>query len=290
MNTFLNGLIKIMITVYLLITPITASAQVEIISEPGADLSSLKELQQTVDAFNEVIKNKLQTDWQENVQVFICPDRNSFLTVAERETGDPQSKKVFEQSIYAFSQLSQQKIFIDQAGGKQKAQYERAEILSSFLFRSLWYQLNNKTMPNDIKVETSGTLNYLYWMNEGTGHYIGALVSEMLGFRSLKKWERERVIALRGLLKPMTEAEMQILGVSSWANFLIPGAAYKADVAAAYLFETAKPNGLKTIPLYYQRSADTKNAIAVWEASYELNYGEFIQNFISWYNRKVLLL
>ena len=158
--------------------------------------------------------------------------------------------------------------------------------MSTFIITIEW----NQTRPNDIAVETRGDLNYLYWMDQGISDYIGALVAEKQGLGSVTKWERHKLLLLRGTLAPMTQNEATILSVTSWANFMLVAPAYKADLMACYLIHSLKAKDLKAVAMYYQQSNGTTNITPVWESAFGLQYNEFIKDFVIWYNQEVLLL
>jgi hypothetical protein len=272
-----------------LLLPTAASAAVQVSAEAEVSPSTITEVQNTVAAFNSVIQDTMDVTLDDEIRIVICPNRESFLEVINREV-PTEKKRTQIDTVYASTYISNHAIFIDESGGLKKTANERAEIIGSYLCRHLLLQLNGQTLPNDIAVESRGVLNYLYWMNQGISDYVGALVAERQGLGSVAKWERHKLLLLRGTLTPMTQADAEVLSVTSWANFMVAAPASKADLMATYLIHSLKAKDLNAFVMYYQKSKGTTNITPVWESAFGLQYNEFIKDFVIWYNREVLLL
>lgn len=100
--------------------------------------------------------------------------------------------------------------------------------------------------------------------------YVGALVANRRGLRSIEKWKEERLQFLQRFysLKPISKEEVFFLILRSWAGFLVVNPEYKADLLITYLFKK-QAEGLKAIPEYYRQSEDTDNVYKVWEQAFE---------------------
>lgn len=285
----LHRLIIFLLMISSLFIPTAASAAVQITAEPGVSPITITEIQDTVEAFNSIIQDTMAVSLDDEIRIVICPDRETFLEAINQGL-PPEKKKTHIDTVYASTSLSNPTIFIDESGRLKKTAAERARIIGNYLCRHLLLQLNGHTRPNDIAVETRGVLNYLYWMDQGISDYVGALVAEKQGLESMAKWERHTLLLLRGTLTPMTMNEAEILSVSSWANFLLPAPTYKADLMVTYLIQSLKDKDLKLVAMYYQQSKGTTNIQSVWESTFGLQHNQFIKDFVTWYNREVLLL
>lgn len=285
----LHRLIIFLLMITSLLLPTAASAAVQITAEPGVSPTTITEIQNTVAAFNSVIQDTMAVFLDDEIRIVICPNREVFLEAINR--GLPSGKKKTHiDTVYASTSFPNHTIFIDESGRLKKTAAERARIIGNYLCRHLLLQLNGQTRPNDIAVETRGVLNYLYWMDQGISDYVGALVADKQGLESMEKWERHTLLLLRGTLTPMTTNEAEILSVASWANFMIAAPTYKADLMATYLIHSLKVKPLKAVTIYYQQSKGTTNILSVWESAFGLQHNEFIKDFVTWYNREVLLL
>lgn len=283
----MKKLLLALLVAILLSIPAVANAAITVTHEPGVGPEVVRDLHETVKAFDAVLQSTFRSTLDE-VKVIVCPDDQSVVTVLERET----QQKLTDQDVkaaYMWGGLKQQIIVVNAKTGEMKKPWERAEILSMFLIRQWQWELRGKKLPDEIKVETKGILDGLFWLDQGLADYIGAMVAEKRGLRSLEKWKSERVeyFSHSNTKQPMKPQDTQIMAVRSWAMFIIERAVYKADLFIAYFLEQESNKKLALMPDFYLKSANTEDVIGLWQSTFKLDYKPFCEAFVSWYNNTI---
>jgi hypothetical protein len=267
-----------------------ASAGIKVIAEPGTDPAIISDIRQTVDAFNSVLKETTNTRFDSNMNIFVCPDRQVFEQVIARELKVNVSPEDTPLESYLVTNKKKQTIIANAATGQLKENYQRAEILSIFLFLQWQYELRGGKPPDENRAESRGELDAFYWIDQGTADYIGARVAERRGLRSMEEWKNERVEFLRRTYptQQFTPKALFLLSLRSWAMWLVPSPAYKADLLVAYLFRQDTEKRLAVLPEYYSKSADTKDISLVFEQEFGMRYEQFANDYSQWYSDNIL--
>lgn len=278
--------LSILLAISLLASPGMATAEIRVVSEANTYPAVVAEVEQTVKTFNSVLKETMNASLDVDMNIFVCPNRDILVQVIEREQQIQPTQRSVPSEAYVFGSPKKQSIFINAETGATKENYERAELLSMFLVRQWQYELRGKKVPNEARTEVRGILDAFFWMDQGVADYIGAMVAEKRGFRSVEKWKTERVEFLSRFYsaEPFSLNEMHILSVRSWAMWLIKQPVYKADLITARLLEQETSKRLLAIPDYYSQSGSTENVKDQWEKAFGLNYEKFTTDFINWYN------
>ena len=130
----------------------------------------------------------------------------------------------------------------------------------------------------------------MFWVDIGAMDYIGALVSERLGIRSVEEWKKERIDVIKNLdsVKPISQNEIFVLSVSSWAMFLLDKPSYKADLLFSYLIEKQGKQSLIVLPTYYRESLSTTNIYEVLSRNFQIDCNQFFEEYIDWYNYQIM--
>jgi hypothetical protein len=285
---YLKKVILVLSMVVLLSVHAVADAAITVVSEPDVSPTAVVDLQKTAEAFDAVLKDTFKSALDVDVKIIACTDSQSVASVFEREMQQELSLKD-SKSGYMWGSLKRQIIIVNVKKGEMKEPWERVETLAMFLVRQWQWELRGKKAPNDINVETKGSLEGLFWFDQGVADYLGAVIAEKRGLRSIDKWRTERIEYLnhfysKQLMKPQ---EIQILAVRSWSMFILENPVYKADLLTASFLEQDTSKKLGLIPGFYLKSANTEDAVGLWSSTFEMDYMPFCGNFVNWYNNTI---
>ncbi|MHC1761601.1 MAG: hypothetical protein AB9917_19220 [Negativicutes bacterium] len=252
----------------------TAQAAIRVVEEPGVDTLAMQDIRSAVDAFEQLLKNEMGTDLKQEVSLYVCPDRNSYLRVRQRvylhkKDSAEKADRAFGGAWYNQSGFGV--ILMDLSNPALKSGQDRV----SFVGRQLFYQAIYQWAGDDF------TKKALQWLAEGTANLVGARVGEAIGYESVDKWKLDRFNALRGVKRSVSPNDIVHRNPDLWLKFIQEGRRPDA-LADLMVFFLIKQKGLPSIASYFT-NIPVVSSDKAFEKAFRLDIGQYLSDFQAWY-------
>lgn len=270
-----NSLIYLLLTLCCLLAfSATASAAVRIVEDAGVDSLAAQDIRFAVDAFDQVLKNEMNATLTQDVSIFICPDRDSYLRVRQRELLESKdvaekSDKVFGGVWYSSGRFGA--IILDLSNPAMRTGQDRTAAVG----RQLFYQALYQWAGNDF------TSKALQWLAEGTADLIGSRVGEICGYESVEKWKLDRFNNLRGVKRHVSPNDIAQRNPEAWLKFVNEDR-HPAEMADLMVFFLMKQKGMPAIASYFTKLPTVSSNLA-FEKAFGIDMGQFLSEFQAWY-------
>ena len=251
-----------------------AFAAVKIFEEAGVDSLAAQDIRAATAAFEQLLKEEMGTDLRQDVSLYICPDRDSYLRVRQREFRE--KKDVAEKADKTFggvwyNQSGFGVIILDLSNPALKTGQDRV----SSVGRQLFYQAIYQWAGDDF------TKKALQWLAEGTADLVGSRVGEMTGYESVEKWKLDRFNTLRNLKRAVSPQEIVQRNPEAWLKFVNEGR-HPGEVADLMVFFLMKQKGLPAIASYFQK-VPVESSDRAFEKAFGMEIGQFLSDYQAWY-------
>ena len=252
----------------------SASAAVKIYEEPGVDTLASQDIRAAVDAFEQLLKNEMGTSLTQDVSLYLCPTRDSYLRVRQREFMErkdvaEKSDKVFGGVWYRSGRFGV--IILDLSNPAIKTGQERVSAVG----RQLFYQAIYQWAGNDF------TNKALQWLAEGTADLIASRVGEMCGYESVEKWKLDRFNNLRGAQRHVSPHDIAQRNPEAWLKFINEDK-HPSEMADLMVFFLMKQKGLPSIASYFAKIPVISSDLA-FEKVFGMDMGQYLSDFQAWY-------
>ncbi len=252
----------------------TSFAAIRVIEEPGVDTLAIQDIHSAVEAFEQLLKNEMGTDLKQEVSLYVCPDRNTYLRVRQRvflhkKDSAEKADQAFGGAWYNQSGFGV--ILMDLSNPALKSGQDRV----SFVGRQLFYQAIYQWAGDEF------TKKALQWLAEGTANLMGARVGEAIGYESVDKWKLDRFNALRGVKRSVSPRDIAHRNPDLWLKFIQEGRRPDA-LADLMVFFLMKQKGLPAIASYF-RNVPVLSSDKAFEKAFGLDMGQYLSDFQGWY-------
>jgi len=247
------------------------------------DRAVLQNVEAAADVFPEFIKEKFQLDMQRRTEVWVAADTTGYEELLTKKLG-MEEENAPQKAQYTNGQSSGRKALVAIDGDKKKAG-DSSECFSTTaheLFHQVQYELSDGN---------SGYDNSLFWLEEGTADYVGALLCEKLGGRSVEKWymdalftlQNSRVVADVSQLQHTTDAERLELMTTKAKHYTL------ADVMTMYLLQHYGGEVPEQRIVDYYKELQDKEAEAAFAQAFGVELPLFLQEFSTWWQKQSAL-
>jgi len=251
-----------------------AAAVVHVFDEPGVDTLAAQDVRAAVDAFEQLLKSEMSTELTQDVSLYICPDRDSYVRVRQREFRE--SKDTAEKADKVFGGVWYNKsgfgvIIMDLSNPALKTGQDRVSSVGRQLFYQAIYQWAGDDFPQKA----------LQWLAEGSADLVGSRVGEMTGYESVEKWKLDRFNTLRNLKRAVSPQEIVHRDPEAWLRFVNEGR-HPGEMADLMVFFLTKQKGLPVIPAYFKKVPAVSSDKA-FETAFGMELGQYLSDFQAWY-------
>lgn len=251
-----------------------AFAAIKIFEEAGVDSLAAQDIRFAAAAFEQLLKDEMGTTLKQDVSLYICPDRDSYLRVRQREFRE--KKDVAEKADKTFggvwyNQSGFGVIIMDLSNPALKTGQDRV----SSVGRQLFYQAIYQWAGDDF------TKKALQWLAEGSANLVGSRVGEMTGYESVEKWKLDRFNTLRNIKRAVSPQEIVQRNPEAWLKFINEGR-HPGEVADLMVFFLMKQKGLPAIASYFQK-VPVESSDRAFEKAFGLEIGQFLSDYQAWY-------
>lgn len=255
-----------------------AGTGISIRAEGSVPSSTMKQVQDASDAFQQLAEEQMGTPIHQAVDVFVCENQEDYQQTLQREfdLSADDAKQIADVSG-GWTGASRQVTAINASAGVMNTRSDHYATTGHELFHQLQYELSRGHDTDE---------QALFWLEEGSADYIGAMVAERLHGRSAAKWKKD---ALDDLLtapnpaKPQdiqhcTAEQRQKLMAREYHTYSL------ADVMTAYLLDHyAKGKECAQIAAYFRQLGDSDSGEQAFEQTFGLPLDAFLQEFSAWW-------
>lgn len=258
----------------LLLSAAPAAAAVRIFEEPGVRPEMAQDVRSAVSSFEQLLKDEMGTSLTQDVSLYICPSRDSYLRIWQREfrvnkDSAEKSDKVFGGLWYRSGRFGV--IILDLSNPAVQS----GQNLVASVGRQLFYQAIYQWAGDDF------TNKALQWLAEGTADLVGSRVAEMCGYESVEKWKLDRFNTLRGAKRHVSPNDIAQRNPDAWLKY-ISDDKHPAEMADLMVFFLMQQKGLPAIAAYFAKlPAESSNR--AFEKAFGMDMGQFLSDFQAWY-------
>lgn len=273
LGSFFKGLtVSLFFCLLFVTTP--ASAAVRIFEEPGVDALAAQDIRSAVDSFEQLLKNEMGASLTQDVSLYICPSRDSYLRVRQREFRETKdvaekSDKVFGGVWYTSGHFGV--IILDLSNPALRTGQDRVSSVGRQLFYQAIYQWAGDGF----------TSKALQWLSEGTADLVASRVGEMCAYESVEKWKLDRFNVLRGAKRHVSPHDIAQRNPEAWLKF-INDSRYPAEMADLMVFFLMKQKGLPAIADYFAKVPAMSSDLA-FQKAFGMDMGQFLSDYQAWY-------
>lgn len=257
-----------------------ASVTVNNLGQPDSQV--MADVQRTAEAFPEFMEEKFQVRLQRSTKIWVGADTPQYQELLTKRLGMEEDNAPAK-AQYTNGQSSGRKAMVAIDGNRKKLG-DSSECISTTaheLFHQLQYELSD---------DHSGYENSLFWLEEGTADYAGALLCEKLGGRSVDKWYRDarftlqnsRTVASVGQLQHTTEAERLDMMTTKAKHYTL------ADVMTMYLLQQYGGSQPEQKIVAYYKALEKDEAEKAFAQTFGVELSAFLQEFSQWWQQELM--
>lgn len=276
MKRFIRFYFMILAACWFMAAPNIGFAALTVVAEPGADPAHVEMVQKTVDVFNDILRIDIAVTLDRDVRVFVCPTRESYQQVLQRELGQSSAEAERISKVsggFSRGQSNAVAVSFDLSIGGSAA-YRAYKTTAHELFHQLQYQLAGNNMGKSF-----------YWLKEGTADLIGAAVAEKVGYQSLDKWKLDQVNILRKAAAHVSPQEILITNLDQWTT-LMERKQYPyemSDLMVFYLMQQTGGAGYRAIADYYRLIGQGTSNDEAFERAFRIASPRMVAGFLVWF-------
>ncbi|MCR5757933.1 MAG: DUF1570 domain-containing protein [Selenomonas sp.] len=257
------------------IAPGETAITVDSLGQP--DAAVLKDVKVVAAAFPQFVADRFQLPMQRHTEIWVAADTAGYEELLKDKLGMEEQDSP-QKAQYTNGQSSGRKALVAIDGSKKKLgdSSERFSTTAHELFHQLQYELSDGQ---------SGYENSLFWLEEGTADYVGALVCEQLGGRSVEKWYMDALFTLQNArevadvsqLQHTTDEERMQLMTAQAKHYTL------ADVMTMYLLQHYGGDSPEQKIVAYYKSLENAQAEQAFVQAFGVELPAFLQEFSHWW-------
>ena len=253
-------------------------AQISVYTEGRLSEAALRDVKRAAGAFNELAKESMGAGLRQPVKLYVAGTERDYEKVLAREFELPEAEARQIASISGgWSGGGRRLTAVNAGAGVMSGTSERTSTTVHELFHQLQYELSK---GHDTDEEA------LFWLEEGTADYLGAVAAEKLGGKSLAKWQLDTQMDVLLAHKPV--APEKLLHCTAKDRMALMGKEYHsyqvADVLTCYLLNRlSEPQRLPAIAAYFRALSDGGGGEVAFERAFGIDLQAFLQEYHVWW-------
>ncbi|WP_303840035.1 hypothetical protein [Selenomonas ruminantium] len=252
-----------------------ATVSVHSLGQPAPE--TIRDIEQAAAAFPQLLEERYQVSLQQSVDIWVSADTVKYEELLVKRLG-VEEDKVKPKAQYTSGESVGRKNIIALDGDKQKMtdKSERYSTTGHELFHQLQYELSEGR---------SGYENSLFWLEEGTADYAGALLAEKMGGRSVEKWYMDDLFTLQNAREAAKVEKLQRTTEEERMQLLSGKAKYYtlSDVMVYYLLHKYGGDRPEQKIIAYYKGLAKGEAETVFAQAFGVELNAFLQEFSAWW-------
>ena len=252
-----------------------AAVSVHSLGQPASE--TMRDIELAAAAFPQLLAERYQVNLQHNVDIWVSADTGKYEKLLVEKLG-VEEDKVKPKAQYTSGESVGRKNIIALDGDKQKMsdRSERYSTTGHELFHQLQFELSDGR---------SGYENSLFWLEEGTADYAGALLAEKMGGRSVEKWYMDDLFTLQNAKETAKAEKLQRTTEEERVQLLSGKAKYYtlSDVMVYYLLHHYGGSSPEQKIIAYYKGLAEGEAEQVFAQVFGVELSAFLQEFSVWW-------
>lgn len=243
--------------------------------------ASLADVKKAAAAFDELTQEKLGTERHHSVKVYVAASDADYREILKDKFSldDDEAAEIAAISG-GWSGGSLHVTAINAKAGVMDSHSDRYATTAHELFHQLQYELSH---GRDTDKEA------LFWLEEGSADYVGAMMAEKLGGRKLARWQLDVRDDLLGAAKPADPSELIHLEFAERKSIMKKDLhAYEmADMMTSFLLSRFDEGqrGQK-LAAYFSALGTGKSGEEAFSETFGLTLDDFLTEFASWWQQQ----
>jgi hypothetical protein len=252
-----------------------AHAACTVIAEPGARELDIINVNKGIAIFNDIVKESLKTSLTREISIFLCPTRENFAAVLQREL-DFSEEKALQYSRLFFGVSS---------GNKGKIILRLDPKLGMPMFVA--YYTTPHELMHQLQTQLIGPQGSyrMKWMIEGTADLIAERVFAKIGLSSMENSEANLVNNLQRAPSYVAPHDILYITQTQWTEFS-EAKQYPYEVAELmvfYLMKIAPKDPYQGIATYFSTPTNMyTNDRETFKQAFGISLDEFVARFEKW--------
>lgn len=215
------------------------------------------------------------------VTLFVAPTQELYEHVLTQEfSHSPEEAAKISSLSGGWTGGKQGQTVLNGAAGVMQSRSDRMSTTAHELFHQLQYDMSRGHDADE---------KALFWLEEGGADYVGALVAERCGGKSLQKWKRDTLMELR--LARETAKPESLLHCDLPQRIKLMDQKYHsyqmADAMVIYLLQQQEQGKeFAALAQYFTALADKKNGEEAFSQAFGMSHAQFLRNFQQWYQQE----
>jgi len=261
---------------FLFSPPAKTNGTIEVIAEATTNQKMIDDTKKTATFFKQFLTEDMHIELTRDVKILICPTRESYTTVLQREIHLPKDNAIRQAKLSAgISNDKFHMVALNGAAEKMKTPQNSTSAIAHELFHQVQAQLSND--KND---------KALYWLKEGTADFIGATVAEKSGYQSREQWKLDTINALRTAPSYASASEIMHIDLEEWTNLMEQDQSpyQMSDLMVCYLVsQQSNDKSYASIANYFRLVDQLDDGDKAFEQAFGLTVNQFLVNFQRWF-------
>ncbi len=246
-------------------------------TEGNVNAGMLADVQKTADAFNDLLAEKMQATVSGDVQLFVTSEPEAYQAVLKREfqMKDHEAERVAKISGGWTSGRIRVTV-LNGSAGVMDGQNDQVSTTGHELFHQVQYALSKGKDTDE---------NALFWLEEGSADYVGAVVAESMGKQRLEKWERDRIHEMHSLQDVVRPEDLQHCTLEQRKVLMEQKKhAYQmSDLMVIYLLQQQPENErMPKLAEYFRALGSSGDGEKAFEKTFQMPVKYFLQGFDQW--------
>lgn len=247
----------------------------ELFYEHGTDKDMVRDVQKTLDSFNQILSADMNVALTRRIKVYICPTQENYTRVLERELN--YSTSAAKRTAGVTGGISGDKantVALNGSAGIMNNSYGRTYSTAHEVFHQVQFQLANGRSE---KVP--------YWLKEGSAELIGARVSEKMGHQSVERWQQSSLKILRKADAYASPSDIMYISYDKWTTLMERDLhPYRvAGLMVYYLVVHVRDGNYGDIAKYYTLIGDSVDEKRAFEQAFGLTQDRFLAHYQAWF-------
>ncbi len=254
------------------------NGSIEVISAGSPEAGIMDDVQQAVKRFPEVMETEMGVKLNRSIKVYVAASGPVYQQVLEKEfKPKPDEAKNIAEISGGWSGGRRAVTAINGKAGVMSGSSDRWSTTAHELFHQVQYELSD---GNDTDEKA------LFWLEEGSADYVGAVVAEQMGGKTREKWLLDTKADLMSAPKAVSPQKLQHNTLEQREALMKKDLhAYQmADLMTWYLLDHYAKNqeGLK-LAEYFRQLGKEHQGEAAFRNAFGVSLAEFLAEFDAWW-------
>lgn len=247
-------------------------------AEGNPDEKLMQDVRQAADAFDAMLDEMMQAHLHRDIQIYVGADEAVYQHILEREFSlEADDARTIARISGGWTGGKRAITAINGKAGVMADRSDRISTTAHELFHQMQYELSDGNDTDD---------KALFWLEEGSADYVGALLAERLGGKPAQKWILDVRLELMRATQAAEPKQLQHASLSERKALMRKDLhTYQmADLMTWHLLE-AHAKGQETAKLaeYFRQLKSAEDGETAFAAAFGIGLREYLAEFASWW-------